>query len=300
VVPTYNYGRYVAAAVASALQQTRPPDEVVVIDDGSTDDTRARLAEFGDRIRYSHQENRGLSAARNAGLRAARGDYVALLDSDDVWHPRKLEHQAAVLAAQASPPGLLAAASFGFEDERALPAFRLSEPRGGHVELSFRELLGNRAFCPSSVVLHRSSVLELGGFDESLRSVEDLDMWLRVRARLPVLKLRAELVALRSHPDSMSHRLEPMRSSHRRVLEQAFASIPALHADWASRRVAWARFHGHSALLRRDAGDRRGALADLARSALQWPLALCHEDGSKARGYRLKLGVATLLGRGRR
>src|SRR6516165_447182 len=93
VIPTYNYRHFVTDAVASALEQTYQPVEVLVVDDGSRDDTRARLTPYLDRIRYIYQENQGLSAARNTGIRAAKGVWIALLDSDDAWHPRKLETQ---------------------------------------------------------------------------------------------------------------------------------------------------------------------------------------------------------------
>jgi glycosyltransferase involved in cell wall biosynthesis len=91
VIPTYNYARFVCEAVDSALSQSLRPQEVIVVDDGSTDDTSDRLRQFGDRIRYVFQQNGGLSKARNTGIREARGDWVAFLDSDDIWHPRKLE-----------------------------------------------------------------------------------------------------------------------------------------------------------------------------------------------------------------
>jgi len=90
VIPTYNYGRYICETVESALGQTYSPVEIIVVDDGSMDDTRERLATYGDRIRYIHQQNRGLSAARNTGIQAARGEFVALLDSDDLWLPDKV------------------------------------------------------------------------------------------------------------------------------------------------------------------------------------------------------------------
>src|SRR5262245_48080665 len=98
VIPTYNYGRFVTAAVDSALAQTYPHVEIIVADDGSRDDTRARLAAYGDKVRYLYQDNQGVSAARNTAIRAARGDYYAFLDSDDRWHPRKLEVQMRYLA----------------------------------------------------------------------------------------------------------------------------------------------------------------------------------------------------------
>src|SRR5688500_9583140 len=93
VIPAYNYGHFVTEAVASALNQTHPHVEVIVVDDGSTDGTADILKPFGSRIRYIYQPNRGLSAARNTGIRAARGEWVAFLDADDLWHPSKTETQ---------------------------------------------------------------------------------------------------------------------------------------------------------------------------------------------------------------
>src|SRR5262245_47307538 len=94
VIPSYNYGQFVGEAVESALLQTwRGGVEVIVVDDGSRDDTRRRLGPYMDRIRYIYQENRGLSGARNTGIRAARGEWIALLDADDRWHPEKTEIQ---------------------------------------------------------------------------------------------------------------------------------------------------------------------------------------------------------------
>src|ERR1043165_5503387 len=91
VIPTYNYAHFLSQAVESALAQTYPNTEVIVVDDGSTDHTRQVLAAYGDRIRYTHQVNKGLSAARNTGIRKARGELIALLDSDDVLYPPRVE-----------------------------------------------------------------------------------------------------------------------------------------------------------------------------------------------------------------
>ncbi|MBI4530243.1 MAG: glycosyltransferase family 2 protein, partial [Candidatus Latescibacteria bacterium] len=100
IIPTYNRSRFVCEAVASALAQSQPPSEVIVIDDGSTDDTAAVLhRRYGDRIRYIQQDRRGKSAARNSGAQRATGHYLAFLDSDDLWTPTKLERQLRLLEA---------------------------------------------------------------------------------------------------------------------------------------------------------------------------------------------------------
>jgi glycosyltransferase involved in cell wall biosynthesis len=97
IIPTYNRGALLVEAVESALAQRRPPDEILVVDDGSRDDTAARMAAYGERVRYVRQANAGPSAARNHGFRLARGEYLALLDSDDLWTPDRLERQLEVL-----------------------------------------------------------------------------------------------------------------------------------------------------------------------------------------------------------
>jgi glycosyltransferase involved in cell wall biosynthesis len=93
VIPTYNGGAYISQAIDSLLAQTLPPAEIIVVDDGSTDDTRGALAPYGASIRYFRQQNRDVFAARNRGVEKAKHELIAFLDSDDVWHPRKLELQ---------------------------------------------------------------------------------------------------------------------------------------------------------------------------------------------------------------
>src|ERR1019366_6906368 len=112
VIPAYNYGRFVTEAAECALNQTYRPLEVIVVDDGSTDDTRQRLAPYLDRIQYVYQENRGLSAARNTGIRHARGEWIAFLDADDFWHPQKTTVQ---LGAVAGDPAIGVVGSPEFE-----------------------------------------------------------------------------------------------------------------------------------------------------------------------------------------
>src|SRR5688572_22302626 len=93
VIPTYNYGRFIAVAIESILRQTRPPLEIIVVDDGSTDETASVVESFGDAVKYVRQENAGVCAARNRGAAESRGDVIAFLDSDDSWEPTALERQ---------------------------------------------------------------------------------------------------------------------------------------------------------------------------------------------------------------
>src|SRR5918996_212462 len=116
VIPTYNYGRYLPEAVESVLHQTFPDLEVIVVDDGSTDDTRELIGRFGDKVCYIYQRNQGLPAARNTGIRAARGEYVGFLDSDDLWLPGKLALQVPRLDSRQAV-GLVYADALFFSDE---------------------------------------------------------------------------------------------------------------------------------------------------------------------------------------
>src|SRR5690242_5171951 len=105
VIPTYNHERYLPFALDGALRQTRPLDEIIIVDDGPKDQTRQLVARYGDQVRYIYQDNAGLSAARNAGMRAATGDWVAFLDADDGWLPDKIRWQEEV--ARRTPAAVL-------------------------------------------------------------------------------------------------------------------------------------------------------------------------------------------------
>ncbi|MFC7096418.1 glycosyltransferase family 2 protein [Halobaculum marinum] len=193
VVPAYQRGDMVGRAIDSALAQTLDDIEVIVVDDGSDDDTEAVVTGYDDdRVRYvAHETNRGVSAARNTGLAAATGEYVAFLDSDDEWLPRKLERQLSVLADRGegwvgaycgvatcglSPLGRLASVV----SERF---FRSAAPREGGRELA-EALLSMQVFMgPGSTLLVERDVLNAtGGFDEGLSLYEDWDLVLRVLA----------------------------------------------------------------------------------------------------------------------
>jgi glycosyltransferase involved in cell wall biosynthesis len=285
VIPTYNYGRFVCAAVDSALAQTYQPLEIIVVDDGSTDDTRERLSRYGDRIRYIYQQNKHLSAARNTGIAAARGQYIALLDSDDVWAPQKIAAQMELFT-RFPEAGLVATARFNIDpDNRRLGESGIESSPTGYVELTVRDLLEYSAFAPSAALIRKVCLDAVGPFDETLRSVEDLDMWLRLAQRYRVLKLTAPLTGFRVHPGSMSTHAEPMLRNHLKVLDKVFAGAE----DGRLRRLAEARLYREVAWMRYTSGDARGAVRDLWRSVRLWPWALRNKEGRRARGQRAKM-----------
>ncbi len=185
VVPAYNAGSFLAEAIDSALEQTRPPEQVVVVDDGSTDDTAAIAGRYGAPVLVHHQPNRGIGAARNAGVALATGDHLAFLDADDLWQPRKLELQLELLA---SDPGLDIV--FGH-----LAEFRAG-PDGEHGPL------GPARPGPLAVTMlaRRDTVRRVGSFPEDV-VVSEFLIWLG-RARQLGLReamLPDVLVARRIH-----------------------------------------------------------------------------------------------------
>ncbi|GGL38226.1 glycosyl transferase [Halarchaeum grantii] len=193
VIPAYRRAAVLPRAVDSALAQTMADLEVVVVDDGSPDDTAAVVRAYDDpRVRYvAHETNRGVSAARNTGIEAARGDYVAFLDSDDEWLPRKLERQLAVLAERGE--GWVGAycdyasadlpAGARIADAVSERVFRADAVREGGRELA-EALLSMRVFMgPGSTLLVERDALADVRFDEGLSIYEDWDLVLRVLAR---------------------------------------------------------------------------------------------------------------------
>jgi glycosyltransferase involved in cell wall biosynthesis len=209
VVPVYNQERYVAECVASALDQTFADREVVVVDDGSTDRTPEILAAFGDRIRYVRQENRGAAAALNHGVRLARGEYVAWLSSDDVYLPRKLERQVALL--DADPAVDLVYTDFCEIDGEGRLLREIRSPYYADRHEFARRLLWNNFVNGSSVLLRRRAFDAAGGFDESMRLHADGTMWFRLLKNGRFGHVPEMLLKYRWHAGNASHDGAAMR-----------------------------------------------------------------------------------------
>lgn len=211
IVPAYNAARTVGAAVRSALDQQMGDLEVVVIDDGSTDATGQVIGRLGDpRVRLVTQTNRGLSAARNAGLASARGRYVAFLDADDLWLPDYLELMVAALEDKPSA-GFAYTDAYAFQSESgrvrrrtAMERMRPPIPPPPGAAGFLLELL-RRNFIYVSTTVPLSVIEEVGGFDEARTSVEDYELWMRilVSGRDPVW-VAGQHALYRVHRDQMS------------------------------------------------------------------------------------------------
>ncbi|MFI5250964.1 MAG: glycosyltransferase family 2 protein [Bacteroidota bacterium] len=205
LLPTYNRSHLVCRAIDSALNQTYPRIEIIVVDDGSTDATREVLTKYGDRIRYHHQQNAGLSTSRNTAIKHSRGDFLALLDDDDEWRPSKIQKQVERFL---SNPELGFTYTRGVRlrpdgsTEDAITANKL--PKNDLVSL-FRY----QNTIPASSVMIRHSVLEKTGvFNSKLLSIEDYDLWLRIAAGAPFDCIEEDLTILHvGHPRLTSNHL---------------------------------------------------------------------------------------------
>lgn len=224
VIPAYNYGRYLREAVESVLAQDYAEFEVVVVDDGSTDDTRQVVEGIRDpRVRYVYQANSGLSAARNTGIKNARFPFIAFLDADDTWRPAFLSTVMDRYGSLPKEVALVACASVRVDTGgRALPGRKLAPDGDGFLEV--RDIVLRSRFMPSAVVARSAAFEACGGFDTTLRSSEDRDMWIRIGSRFRLFHIDLPLVLIRRHDSNMSSAATRMHQNMGRVLKKARAA----------------------------------------------------------------------------
>jgi glycosyltransferase involved in cell wall biosynthesis len=201
ILPTYNRAWIVKESILSVLAQTFQDYELIVVDDGSTDDTRIILDEFQDRIMVIHRENSGVSSARNHGVAAAKGKWIAFLDSDDLWMPGKLAVQMEFFL---SNPDVRICQT----DEIWIRNGCRINPKKYHKKPSGDIFLPSLSLClvsPSAVMMEKEFFNQMGGFDETLPSCEDYDFWLRIGCKYPISLIPNPLVIKRGgHPDQLS------------------------------------------------------------------------------------------------
>lgn len=251
VVPAYNAAWCVRRAVDSVLAQDYRDYELIVVDDGSHDDTAAILAGYGDAVRVVSKPNGGLSSARNAGIAAARGEFVAFLDADDWWLPSKLSRQVTLMESRSELLFCSATTLVQTPEGRRLADWRCG--RGDRPALACIFAFNAYVAGSGSVVLaRREAFTRAGGFDESLRSLEDIDMWMRLAALGDYACIDAPLAVIEKRGDSMSGNLDVMRAAAMRVMRknrallpdgmrgafwrQAYASMLTDYAKWAYRK----------------------------------------------------------------
>jgi glycosyltransferase involved in cell wall biosynthesis len=201
IIPTYNRAHIICEAVESALAQTYPHMEVIVVDDGSKDDTLTRLKQFEGRIRVVGQVNKGPAAARNLGIAVARGELIAFLDSDDIWLPEKTERQVALIKrAGNSVPCCLSNILMKWKsgDRTSFEIALLKPSLEEGLWLNVDEVLATRPVLFNQGIIIRREVLDkIGGFDESIRYLEDVEFPQRLSLEGPWAFIETPLVIWR-------------------------------------------------------------------------------------------------------
>jgi glycosyltransferase involved in cell wall biosynthesis len=251
VIPAYNAMKYLPETVSTVFQQTFQDYDAIIVNDGSTDDIESWIANLNHpKIKLISQDNQGLSGARNTGIQNAKGDYVALLDADDLWHPTKLEKQVQLLD-QFPEVGLVYTWT-ALIDESGQPTGRFFDAEDeGKVWKKLIEF--NVVGCGSVPLIRRTCFDKVGLFDRNLLSfVEDWDLWLRMAPSFDFKVVKEPLVYYRQLPSSASRNWEAMAQSYQIVIEKNFNAAPeamqylkAKSNGFMSLNLAWKPLQGH-------------------------------------------------------
>lgn len=223
IIPNFNHGRWIRDAIQSVLHQDYRNFEIIVVDDGSTDNSREVVAAFGNQVRYIWQENQGLSAARNTGIRAAKGTHIGLLDADDMYESNFLSAQLSALQHDPIAHGVHCGYRFVDQLNRSLPQ---TETRSIPENELFQALLDGNFLVPEAMLVRRSCYESVGPFDETLSACEDWDMWLRISRRFRITGTTQILTRHRVLAGSMSTDPDRMFTNRLAVLKKQLGTEP--------------------------------------------------------------------------
>jgi glycosyltransferase involved in cell wall biosynthesis len=260
VIPAYNAERFMPRCLGSVFAQTLKPEEVIVVDDGSTDDTAAVAAGLGARV--ISQPNGGIAASRNTGIRNASGEWLAFLDADDMWAPTKLERQAACIR----PGTVLVYTGVRIFDDHGVRGQRpATDPIKARKMLRYCNPIA-----PSSVLVRREAVIQIGSFRDGLNACEDWGLWFRL---LPLGHLEAVpdfLTDYYVYPNSLSTNPENMLQAANAIIDLTLTADLRGLDRWAWRRRILATQLCSAGLIARDNG-LKNELRYMFQSLCAWP-----------------------------
>ena len=233
IIPTYNSAQYICEAIESVLNQTYKDFEIIVVDDGSTDNTKEVIKPYLNKIKYIYQQNSGPSAARNRGIKEAKGEYIAFLDADDIWLPQKLELQIKFMEKE-KEVGLIFSDMILFNEKgiiknsflkeklffNKLSIKPLSSTEKVIYDNVFNALLQENFIPTNTVIVKKECFNKVGFFDETLFSVEDRDMWLRIGLFYDIGFINFPLVLTRFHETNISANQELALKSRLKVMKK--------------------------------------------------------------------------------
>ncbi len=249
IIPNFNNAKYLGRAIQSILDQTFTDYEIIVVDDGSTDNSRNVVDAFGNKVRYIWQENKGLGGARNTGIRASNSELIGLLDADDEWKPDYLAKM--MLLAQSHPDAAVyfSAARGMDSDNNDLPQIF---GRMVSSEEFYQALLRANFIIPSTIVFRRKAVVDAGLFEEKNRGLhgcEDWDLWLRLAPSHQFAGTAEPLVRYRLHAQTFSANPAHMQDAVKTVIEKNFGADDGKYADWTpEKKRAFAGVYRYCAL----------------------------------------------------
>lgn len=260
VIPAYKAAGYLPRCLDSVAKQTLKPCEVIVVDDGSPDDSGEVAQKLGATV--IKRPNGGLSAARNTGIQHASGDWIALLDADDLWAPEKLEAQSSVI----TPSTVLVYTGITiFDDQGTRNICTAIEPTSTRAVLRYRNPI-----TPSSVIARRDAVMRDGGFREDIRACEDWEMWVRLQRLGEFAAVPEPLTYYYVSPTSLSANPQRMIDALERILDTTLVSDLTGVGRWIWRRRIRAAQMLSAALIARD-NKLCGEAGYLLRSFAAWP-----------------------------
>ena len=278
VIPAYNAAAYIGDAVRSVFAQTRRPEEIIVVDDGSTDQTTQVLESLqkttpsGTVFQIIRQQNAGVMAARNRGIAGARGDWIAFLDADDVWFPEKLQRQTNLLETL-DTPALLCCDSATFWTDLPTPPISCTDK--APTQLSIKQLLQRNHIGTSTVLLPKAALTAIGGFSDRYNHAEDWAVWLRIAATgLAIWVMPEQLIAYRMTPNALGTRPpDYLRDVEIRIMTD-FMHEHDCHLSKRGVQQASAAIHFRCAISFQKSGNPTAALRETMHSAWQWPFTL--------------------------
>ena len=293
IIPAYNAESFLSATIDSVLDQTAPPYEVILVDDGSTDGTAEIARAYGDRILYHHRENGGVAEALNTGIGLSQGEYITVLGADDVLRPGSIATRAAALDRY---PGAAFVHGGAYEIDENSTILRLRGKRAGELscepsERAFKRLLGGNHIVCSTVMARRQHLLATGGFNQAFVPGEDWAVWLHMASRGDVAYIPTPVADYRIHQSSLVARLpfEAYEAAHERMLGEMFQGDA--FGQGAARSRAYAAHHRRMALTAAYLRKRRSFLPYFFRSLRMRPALLLERETWKTAyfGGRLML-----------
>lgn len=270
IVPTYNSAQYISEAIDSVFNQTYEDWEIIVVDDGSTDNTKEVLRKYSSKIGYFYQENKGPSSARNKGIKSAKGKYIAFLDADDMWMPEKLKLQMDVISKEPSI-GLVSCDGYIIDMDgviqKQITKRRYLNKKKLLDDLLFRNVIG----ATPSLLVRKECFHVVGLFDETLAVGEDRDMWLRICRRYEFRNIGKPLIKVRYRKGSQSYYGDIILQNTLRFLEKVF-SDNFLRRRWFLKRRAYGYSYLTVAVGYKENEKLRKARKCILRSLYFWPL----------------------------